>query len=157
MRLHVGVLRAEELLGAIDRQLLDLVGVLAAAVVALARIAFGVLVGEDRAHGFEDRFGNEILRGDQLQAGSLASGFVAEEAGDLRIDGVQRPIHAVVGVCGLAHSNSSFARPTWRRVVGGEAILSDGWCESQFAMASWRGRESRIDIRKTKMELTPRL
>jgi hypothetical protein len=38
--------RAEQLLAAVDRQLLGDVDVFAAAVVALARIAFGVLVGE---------------------------------------------------------------------------------------------------------------
>ena len=44
--LHVGVLGAEQLLDAVDGQLLDDVDVLAAAVVALAGIALGVLVGE---------------------------------------------------------------------------------------------------------------
>jgi hypothetical protein len=37
MRLHVRVVGAEQLLGAVDRELLDLVHHLAAAVVALAR------------------------------------------------------------------------------------------------------------------------
>src|SRR5258705_442341 len=49
MRLHVGVLRAEEFLGAIEGELLDFVRVFAAAVIALAGIAFCVFVGEDRA------------------------------------------------------------------------------------------------------------
>jgi len=64
MRLDVGVFGAEQLLGAIDRELLDLVGVFAAAVVTLAGIAFGVLVGEDGAHGFENGFGDEVFGGD---------------------------------------------------------------------------------------------
>src|SRR6267142_3740826 len=51
--LNVGVLRAEKFLGAIDGQLFDLVGVFAAAVVALAGVALGVLIRKDRAHGFE--------------------------------------------------------------------------------------------------------
>ena len=46
VRLHVGVFGAEQLLGAVDGELLGDVDVLAAAVVALAGIAFGVLVGE---------------------------------------------------------------------------------------------------------------
>jgi hypothetical protein len=46
MRLHVGVVGAEQLLAAVDGQLLGHVHVLAAAVVALARIALGVLVGQ---------------------------------------------------------------------------------------------------------------
>ena len=48
VRLDVGVLGAEELLRALDRERLGDVDELAAAVVALARIALGVLVGEDR-------------------------------------------------------------------------------------------------------------
>ena len=62
MRLHVGVLGAEQGLRAVDRQLLGAVHEFAAAVVALAGIALGVFVGEHRAHRFEHRFGNEIFR-----------------------------------------------------------------------------------------------
>jgi hypothetical protein len=68
----------------------------------------------------------------------LAPGFIAEKAGDLRIDGVQRAIHAVIGVCGLTHGESSFARAMRRQSVGSEAILSDGEKESQFATAGSR-------------------
>ena len=49
VRLHIRVVRTEQFLGALDRERLDVVDVLTAAVVALARIAFGVLVGEHRA------------------------------------------------------------------------------------------------------------
>ena len=62
MRLDVGVLGAEQLLGAIDRELLGDVDELAAAVVALARIAFGVLVGELRALRREDRRARVVFR-----------------------------------------------------------------------------------------------
>jgi hypothetical protein len=44
--LHVGSFGAEQLLDAVDRQLLDDVHVFATTVVALAGIALGVLVGE---------------------------------------------------------------------------------------------------------------
>ena len=97
MRLHVGVLGAEEFFGAIDGELLDFVGDFAAAVVALAGIAFGVFVGEDRTHRLEHGFGDEILAGDEFEAGGFAVGFVAEKIGDARIDGVERALHAVVG------------------------------------------------------------
>ncbi len=107
MRLDVGVFGAKEFLGAIDGQLLDFVGVFAASVVALPGVAFGVFVGKNPSHGFEDCFGNEILRGDEFETRGLTPGFVAEEAGDLRVDAVERAIHAVVGVCGLSHSDSS--------------------------------------------------
>ena len=49
VRLDVGVLGAEQLLGAVDRELLGDVDLLAAAVVAAAGVALGVLVGEHRA------------------------------------------------------------------------------------------------------------
>ena len=52
---------------AVDRELLDLVHDLAAAVVPLARIALGVLVGERRAHRLEHRAADEVLARDQLE------------------------------------------------------------------------------------------
>ena len=61
MRLHVGVLGPEELLGAIARQVLDHVGEFASAVIALAGIAFCILVGEDGARGFEHGLADEVL------------------------------------------------------------------------------------------------
>jgi len=132
MRLQVGVFRAEEFLGAIDGELLDLVGVLSAAVVPFSRITFGVFVREDGAHGFEDCFGNEVFRRNEFEASGLAPGFIAQEAGDLRIDGVEWAIHPVVGIGGLTHRDSSFAWSISRPGVGSEGILSDGVLESQF-------------------------
>ena len=61
VRLHVGVLGAEELLRAVDRKLLGLVDEFAAAVIALRAVAFGVLIRQHRAHRFEHRFGDEVL------------------------------------------------------------------------------------------------
>ena len=78
MRLDVGVLGAEQRLGAVDGQRLDDVHVLAAAVVALAGVAFGVFVREDRAGGLENRRADEVLRGDQFQAGILPFDFVPD-------------------------------------------------------------------------------
>ena len=98
MRLHVGVLGAEQLLGALARQVFDDVGELAAAVVALAGIAFGVLVGEDAAGGFEDRFGGEVLAGDQFELRVLALGFMLDRLVDLGIDFGQGPRHRPVSV-----------------------------------------------------------
>ena len=86
MRLHVGVLGAEQRLGAVDGQLLGEVHEFAAAVVALAGIALGVFIGEHRAHGLQHRFGNEIFRRDQFEAGALAASLVAQHVGDFRID-----------------------------------------------------------------------
>ena len=72
VRLHVDVLGAEELLGPVDGELLGDVDELAAAVVALARIALGVLVGEHRALAVEDRLRHEVLGGDHLERRLLA-------------------------------------------------------------------------------------
>ena len=86
MRLHVGVLRAEELLRPRDGDLLDDVDVLAAAVVPLARIAFRVLVGEDRALRLEDRATRRVLRGDEFEVVLLPSSLTGDRRGDVRID-----------------------------------------------------------------------
>ena len=66
MRLDVRVVGAEERLRPVDRELLELVDDLAAAVVAAAGIALRVLVRRDRADGLEDRRPREVLGRDQL-------------------------------------------------------------------------------------------
>src|SRR5690606_4858489 len=76
VRLDVGVIGAEQLLGAVDGQLLDDVDVLAAAVITLARVAFGVLVGQHAALGFHHRRAGVVLGGDQLDVLFLALGFL---------------------------------------------------------------------------------
>ena len=85
VRLHVRVLGSEQRLRAADGQRLGDVDELAAAVVALARIAFGVFVGQHRAGGLEDRLADEIFGGDQLEAVVLPVLFVANGLGDLGI------------------------------------------------------------------------
>ncbi len=64
--LDVGVIGPEQLFGALDGQLLDLVDVLAAAVVTLARVALCVLVGQAAALRLHHAFAGVVLRGDQL-------------------------------------------------------------------------------------------
>ena len=66
MRLDVGVIGTEQLLGPVDGQLLDHINVLATAVVTLARITFGVLVGQAAALGFHHPLAGVVFRGDQL-------------------------------------------------------------------------------------------
>ena len=77
--LHVGVLGAEQLLQPVDGQLLHLVDDLAAAVVPPARISLGVLVGERRAHGVDDRPAGEVLARDQLQPVLLAPQLAVDQ------------------------------------------------------------------------------
>ena len=83
------MIRAEQLLQPVDRQLLDLVDLLAPAVVAPARIALGVLVGERSAHRVDHRAAGEVLAGDQLEAVLLAVELPVDQPGDLGIGGAQ--------------------------------------------------------------------
>src|ERR1700686_2189920 len=86
MRLHVGVVGAEQLLGALDRQLLGHVDVLAAAVVALAGIAFRVLVGEHRALRLQHPWTGVVLRSDELDVLLLAAALALYRARQLGIE-----------------------------------------------------------------------
>ena len=71
MRLHVGESRAEQCLHPVDRQLLDEVNVLAAAVVAAPRVALGVLVCQNRSLGLHHRHRSEVFAGDHFQGALL--------------------------------------------------------------------------------------
>ncbi len=70
--LDVGMLSAEQLAGALTGDLFGLVDAVAAAVVALAGIALGVLVGKARAHSHHDSRGDDVFGGDQLDVALLA-------------------------------------------------------------------------------------
>src|SRR5581483_6840118 len=85
MRLHVGMLGAEQCLRPRDGGALDDVDVLAAAVIAATRVAFGVFVREHRTGGFEDRTADEVLRRDQFETVILPVQFVLDGVGDLGI------------------------------------------------------------------------
>jgi hypothetical protein len=65
-------------LGPGDGQDLGLVHHLATAVIALARIALGVLVRQDRPLRLEHGAGNDVLRGDQLDLVLLAPEFTRD-------------------------------------------------------------------------------
>ncbi len=93
VRLHVGVLGGEQLLGPVARQVLHHVGVLAASVIAAARITLRILVGEHRSHGLQHGFADEVLRGDQFQALVLAAGFLVNSSGNLGVNFLQRAGH----------------------------------------------------------------
>jgi len=54
------------LFGAVDGQLFDHINVLTAAVITLARVAFGVFVGQLGALGLHYLRAGVVLRGDQL-------------------------------------------------------------------------------------------
>src|SRR5207247_4613493 len=114
-RLHMGILGVEELFGAFLGEGFDDIGELAAAVIALGGIAFGVLVGEDAAGGFENRLRCEVLAGDQFQVRVLTFGFVADRIGDFGIHFRQRARHAFL----FSHNSFSIwesfdTRRSWR-------------------------------------------
>jgi hypothetical protein len=71
VRLDVGVLGAEQLAGATAGEVLRPVDDRVAAVVALARVALGVLVGKHGPGRRHDSRGGEVFRGDQLECGVL--------------------------------------------------------------------------------------
>ena len=93
MRLHVGVGCAEERPGALHRNVLQHVDVVAAAVIPLARITLGVFVRQDGTHGGDDGRGGDVLRGDQLDVLLLTVKFVFDAGGDLRVLRLQE-VHA---------------------------------------------------------------
>ena len=78
VRLNVGVIGAEQRLGAVDGQLLDLVDILAATVITLARITFGVLVGQAAALRFHHPLAAVVFRGDQLDVLFLTAFFLID-------------------------------------------------------------------------------
>ena len=86
IRLHIGELAIEQPGDALDRQRLDDIDKLAAAVIAPARIALGIFVGQDRTLRIEHRLGDDILRSDQLDLVALAAKLLLDRGRDLRID-----------------------------------------------------------------------
>ena len=85
VRLHVGEPTLEELLGALAGDVFDLVVKLTAAVIALAGVALGVLVGQPTAgrvhHGGRDM----IFAGDEFKRARLTVGFLGHERSDVGI------------------------------------------------------------------------
>ena len=61
MRLHIGELCAEKLLRTLAGKLFYQVNLFAAAVIALPRVAFGVFIGKDAAHGLHNCRTREVL------------------------------------------------------------------------------------------------
>ena len=94
VRLDVRVPGAEQGLDPVDRELFDHVNVLAAAVVALARVALGVLVRQHRTLRLHDGPGGVVLRGDHFQAVALAGQLGVDLRRDLRIQRGQVRVQA---------------------------------------------------------------
>ena len=88
--LNIGEPAVEQFASALDRQLLRDVDELAAAVIALARIAFRVFVGQHRPLRFENRARHDIFRGDELDVVALTAELEFDRAGDFRIGRSER-------------------------------------------------------------------
>ncbi|SAK86673.1 hypothetical protein AWB79_06100 [Caballeronia hypogeia] len=86
VRLHVRGFGAEDLLHAIDGELLDHIDILAAAVVTLARIAFRILVGQLRALRGHDGGRRIVFRRDQLDVIFLTAVFIGDGGPEFRVD-----------------------------------------------------------------------
>src|ERR1039457_7375790 len=95
MGLHVDVLATEDLFGAIAGEVLDDVGIFAAAVVATAGVALGILIGEDGTGRLENCFGDKVLAGNHLQALMLAERFVVKSGGYVGVGLGEGERHAV--------------------------------------------------------------
>ena len=101
--LHVGRFSTEQLFDAVNGQLFDHIHMLAAAVVALAGVAFGVFIGQLRALGFHDGGGAVVFAGDQLNVLLLALVFGLDGGKYFGIDnlnGIGTLEHSVNGSCG---------------------------------------------------------
>ena len=104
--LHVGVAAAEEGFGALDGQVLGHVDVFAAAVVAVARIAFGVFVGQDAALRLAHGGRNEVFRGDEFQLADLAVAFLHDGLREFRIL-EENFVHEACSLCSCARRPSA--------------------------------------------------
>ena len=95
VRLHVRVAGAEQPLRAVDRELLDDVGLLATRIVAMARVAVGVFVREQRALRREHARAHVVLRRDELEIGLLPHPLGRERARhvDVEVSELRRVEH----------------------------------------------------------------
>jgi len=97
VRLHVGPVGAEELLDAVDGELLHHVHMLAATVVALSGIALGVLVGEHRALGLHHARAGVVLGGDELDVVFLALALGLDGGPEFGVVAVDLHLHVEHG------------------------------------------------------------
>src|SRR5262249_12446964 len=98
---------------------------LAAAVVAAAGVALGVLVRRHRAEALEDRRPGEVLRCDQLDLPALPLELAAERRGDLGVDlGDAGSAKVLEGLLGGRHRRHGNSPAPWRRTTGVSPVRS---------------------------------
>ena len=83
--LDVGIIAAEQLAGPLPGDLLRYVHGVAAAVVALAGIPLGVLVGQAGAHGQHDGGTDDVFGSDELNVAALAGKFLPNGSAHLGV------------------------------------------------------------------------
>ena len=88
--LNIGIFCAEQLAGTLDGNVLHLVHIDTAAIVALAGQALGVLVGQDTAHCGHDGGRDDVLTGDQFNVLALTVQLAIHGCGQLRINGIDQ-------------------------------------------------------------------
>ncbi|MPM56895.1 hypothetical protein SDC9_103712 [bioreactor metagenome] len=100
VRLDVGMIAAKQLAGPLAGDLLGHVHSVASAVIPVAGIALGVLVGQAGAHGQHDRLADDILAGNQFDVPALTGEFLFDGRSHLGIK-LGNKVH------GLVHHNKS--------------------------------------------------
>ena len=108
--LDVGVVGAEELAGPVPGDVLGDVHLLAAAVVALAGVALGVLVGEHRAHSHQHRFTDDVLRGDELNIPPLPGQLGRHGGAHFRVAGGEEIDHFLYHCRRTSHQESNVSK-----------------------------------------------
>ncbi len=94
MRLNIGILGTEDLLGTLNGNGLYFVDNLAAAIVTLARITLGVLVGKYSAHGKSSGLTDNVLGSNELNVVLLAVILSLDAGADLGVVGLNE-VHDV--------------------------------------------------------------
>ncbi len=119
--LHIGVLRAEKLFGAIAGQRFDHVDIFAAAVIAPPWVALRVFISEHAAHRLLDGGADVVLAGDHLQAIALAARFVVDGGPNVRIVQFDKILHGDIIQRNIRASEATIVRRR-RRFVNRPAI-----------------------------------
>ena len=126
------MLGAEDLFGPVSGQVFGHVDELAAAVVAMARIALGVFIGQHAADGLHHGRAGVVFRGDHLQAAPLPVDLAGDGGPKFRV----LSFDAVHGRCPAVEKRSARrkARPRQAAIVGrsgqfvnAEGSPIDGW------------------------------
>ena len=83
--LNVCVLTAEELLGSLDRECLDLIDHIASAVITFSGVSFSIFIGQRTSHRGHNSFAGPVLGSDQLDMVVLSLNLFFNGSRDFRI------------------------------------------------------------------------